>query len=121
MKHFRRPTSTFVAVLIGVVVVNLPVGILIAAIPFGLVLLVGDPDVLWVGFPAGFVFAWCWWSFMAPRWRLWAYERVASTSKLQDDAVAAGLLWKRGSFFERTEFRSAAQRQRQEELERLFP
>jgi hypothetical protein len=113
--------KNFVAVLVGVAVVNIPVFVLMIAVPFLLVFVIQDPGAFWVGFPAGFVAAWSWWSFMAPRWRLWAYERVASTGKLQEDAVAAGLLWRQGHFFERTEFRSAAQRRRQEELERLYP
>jgi hypothetical protein len=46
---------------------------------------------------------------------------VESTGELHDRALGAGLVWRRGSIAERTEFQTAAMRLRQQELEREFP
>lgn len=54
------------------------------------------------------VLAWSWWSFMVSQWRMWAYARVEDLSSLERSAIAAGLIWPTGHFFERTEFRSKA-------------
>jgi hypothetical protein len=47
------------------------------------------------------------WSFAIPRWRRWALRRGAPAEELQRLAVAANLVWQKGSIFERTEFRIA--------------
>jgi hypothetical protein len=49
--------------------------------------------------------AWLWWAYAVPRWRHWALSRGADPKVLQDLAQAQGLVWPKGSFFERTEFR----------------
>lgn len=58
-------------------------------------------------FVAAFVVAWAYWSFAAPRWRLRALASVTDTASapLLAAAVRTGLLWREGSWFERTEFR----------------
>ena len=68
--------------------------------------------------PGGVILSWLVWSFGVPRWRLWAYERVADIETLKRDAEAAQLLWPEGHFFERTELSSRKVRQRITQLER---
>ncbi len=53
----------------------------------------------------GFVIAWCWWSYMVPRWRVWAWQRVEDLHGLRVRAARAGLIWPKGHLFEKTEFR----------------
>ncbi|WP_237707326.1 hypothetical protein [Xanthomonas oryzae] len=112
--------SNIHAILVGTLVVNLPVVLLILGIPAGL-LLFGHPFAALVSLAISPFIAWCWWWLFVPRWRLWAYERVASTRSLTRAAIAAGLIGPPGSFFERTEFTSLAQRDLRKELERRFP
>jgi hypothetical protein len=64
-----------------------------------------------------FTLSWIAWSFLVVRWRLWAYERVDDIETLKSLAVEAGIIWPDGNLFERTEFRTAAARQRLRELE----
>ena len=120
MKESRPTVTSGAAVAVGTLVVNLPVFALLFGPAFAATS-VGRDDLLLVVLPLSFAAAWGWWSFAVPRWRLWAYERVESTSEVHQKAVAAGLLWPRGSFLERTEIKSAGQRQRQEQLERRSP
>ena len=101
-------------------VVNGPVFLLLFGPSLAATQLGHDNALLWI-FPLSFLAAWGWWSFSVPRWRLWAYERVSSTGAVQARALLAGLVWPRGSFLERTEIKSAAQRHRQAQLERRFP
>jgi hypothetical protein len=49
--------------------------------------------------------AWLWWSYFVPRWRRWALRSGADPVELQYLAECASLVWPKGSFFERTEFR----------------
>lgn len=74
--------------------------------------------------PASFLIgplvAWVFWSFMITKWRIWAYSRVSDIEELKKQAVDGGLIWKDGSFFERTEIRTAEQRQLIHELEYQF-
>lgn len=49
--------------------------------------------------------AWLWWSYTVPRWRQWAYLHVVDKERLQALAVATGLIWSKGSIFEKTEFK----------------
>lgn len=120
MKEARRSISSGTAIAVGMIAVNLPVFALLLGPGYVLSLLGHDDWLLWA-VPASFIAAWTWWSFSVPRWRLWAYERVDSTSDVHAKAVQAGLVWPRGSFFERTEITSRAQRERQAELERRAP
>ena len=120
MERMQRSLSPFLAVTVGTLVVNGPV----FALLFGPALLatwLGRIDALFWVLPLSFIAAWMWWSFSVPRWRLWAYERAPSTGEVHKKAILAGLVWPHGSFFERTEIKSATQRKRQEQLERQFP
>jgi len=108
----------------GLLLVNGPVFVLLVGplATFALLVETGvvARDYNWIGialFPAGFVLAWLWWSFAVPRWRLWAYERVADIGELKRQAVAVGLTWPDGHVFGKTEIRSKAQQARERELD----
>lgn len=103
----RSPKSDLTperAVRVGQLVVNLPVIviILLMAVP---VFLYGGP--LWgiAGVFGGPILGWIWWSFSVPRWRKWAKEKGADEEQTHVLAVRAGLVWPKGHFFEKTEFR----------------
>jgi hypothetical protein len=59
---------------------------------------------LLVGIVLGAAVAWVWWSFTVPVWRDWVVDQGLTPSDVQELAVATGLVWPRGSHFERTEF-----------------
>jgi hypothetical protein len=120
LQDSRRTLTPGKAVLVGTLVVNVPVFILLLGPGFAATRL-GYVDWFLPVLGASFFLGWGWWSFALPRWRLWAYERVSSTGEVHDRALASGLVWPRGSLPERTEFQSAAMRQRKSELERDFP
>ncbi|WP_340645918.1 hypothetical protein [Phenylobacterium sp.] len=85
-----------------------------------------DLDPQSAGTAAGITFlvswplAWLSWSLLVPRWRVWAYERVENLDELKMRGVEAGLIWRDGHFFERTELRTPYQRQRIRELEQAW-
>jgi len=114
----KKPLPVAVAILVGQLIVNLPVMLIILGVyGVGIVLLL----VLVDKFPSlqGWLFlvgilvliilgplvGWVWWSFSVPRWRRWALQNGAPEDKLQKWAVATGLVWPKGSIFEKTEFR----------------
>jgi hypothetical protein len=72
-------------------------------------------------FLLGISLAWLWWSVMVPRWRIWAWSRVADTDDLRERAVRTGLIWPEGHVLERTEFRDAATKRVLRELETKRP
>ena len=89
------------AVLVGHLRVTLPV---VAVIVAGL--LAGR----WYGSArlgglGGFAVGWLTWSFLVPRWRDWVQDHGLVPEDVQALAVRTGLLWPKGSFVERTEFR----------------
>lgn len=51
----------------------------------------------------GVIVAWPWWSLAVPKWRRWALEQGADAKQLQKMGVRTGLLWPKGSVFEKTE------------------
>jgi hypothetical protein len=103
------------AIIVGTVWVNGPVLPLIVG-PALMVFISGAPykgepskAVLWgtlFAFILGFLAAWSWWSYMVPRWRVWAWTHVKNVRELRIRAVQAGVIWPKGHFFEKTEFRS---------------
>ena len=120
MARPRCTISVSKAVMVGTLAVNIPVFALLLGPGFFASKMGWNSAVPYV-FGIGFVLAWAWWSFSAPRWRLWSYERVESTSALHRAGIAAGLLWPKGSALERTEISSPQQRARRQELEHEFP
>lgn len=107
MNESKRFLSSSKAVAVGRLVVNLPVFVLLLG-PALAAISTGRQDTMILVLPLSFFAAWGWWSFSVPRWRLWAYERVESTSEVHRKAVLAGLVWPMGFFFERTEIKSLA-------------
>ena len=69
----------------------------------------------------GICLGWLWWSVMVPRWRIWAWVRVADTDDLRQRAVRTGLIWPEGHVLERTEFRDAATKHVLRKLETRAP
>ncbi|WP_028101582.1 hypothetical protein [Pseudoduganella violaceinigra] len=61
------------------------------------------PQFLALG--AGFTAAWLWWSVSVYHWRRWARSRGMSAAEVQYHGEGANLLWPRGHFFERTEWK----------------
>ena len=108
------------AILVGMIWVNgtVLVGMAIPWLAIGVVGSLGFPDrlsgeaglIVVVGLlVAALPSAWIGWSIQVPRWRLWAYRRVADIEALKLAAISANLIWPEGHFFERTEFRSRDQ------------
>jgi hypothetical protein len=100
----RPPLSAEKAVLIGHLAVNGPVTLIMLA---GAVL--GFFVLGWMGVPLFVVpsaaVAWLWWSFFVPRWRRWALRGGADPDRLQSLGQMTGLVWPKGFFLEKTEFR----------------
>lgn len=91
------------ALIRGHLTVTLPVLLIILAAPV-IGWLAGGGAGLLLGVVTGSGFAWPWWSFAVPRWRDWVIDNGLSPEDVQDTAEAIGLLWPRGSRWERTEF-----------------
>ena len=56
-------------------------------------------------FPFAFVGCWLYWSYLIPRWRRWAVSIGIDPEELQRIGEAKHLIWRRGSWLEKTEFR----------------
>ena len=95
------------AIRTGLLVVNAPVMVLLVGPGAAAHYLVSKTPIVITAAAIGFVLAWLWWSVSVPRWRLWAYERVADIPQLKQRAVEVGLTWRDGSLFSRTEIKSA--------------
>ncbi len=54
---------------------------------------------------AGYLVHWLYWSATIPHWRDWVERKGLAPDDVQPLAQKVGLLWPRGSFFEKTEFR----------------
>jgi len=91
------------AVLVGHLLVNVPV--LVIMLGFILVGRIFASTLSFIFLIIGFVLAWLWWSFAVPRWRRWALRNGAPADRLHKLAVATGLVWSKGSIFEKTEFK----------------
>jgi hypothetical protein len=91
------------AIIIGWLVVNIPA--LTIMFFFILLGLKAFQPQWWAFVIVGFVVGWLWWSFTVPRWRRWAQEKGIDRDKLHRAALATGLVWPRGSFLEKTEFK----------------
>jgi hypothetical protein len=69
--------------------------------------LLGSLEVALIGFVTCFILGWLWWSFSVPGWRDWAKRNGADEGRTQMLAQSGRvpLVWPRGHFFEKTEFR----------------
>jgi len=65
-----------------------------------------------LGFILSFLFSWIYWSFMITKWRLWAFENVRNVHELKKRAIHEKLIWPDDSFFEKTEIRSMADKEK---------
>jgi hypothetical protein len=72
------------------------------------------------GFLFGFVIGWLLWSYFVMEWKIWAYENVRNINELQRKAVEEKLIWNKGSWFEKTEFKNYHQKQKLKQLEKKF-
>lgn len=68
----------------------------------------------------GFLLAWLTWSYLVVNWKIWAYENVRNVNELKRKAIEQNLIWKDGSWFERTEIKSYEQKQKLHQLEKKF-
>ncbi|MFN3301165.1 MAG: hypothetical protein ACK41Z_13325 [Sediminibacterium sp.] len=91
----------------------------------GLTLYLGTQEIIppW-GFPVGFVLAfalaWLWWSILITKWRLWAFDNVRNVHELKKRAVQEKLIWADNSIFEKTEIRSATDKEKWASLQNKF-
>jgi hypothetical protein len=51
----------------------------------------------------GFLFGWVWWSVNVSLWRVWALARGIHPEEVQWRGEDANILWKKGTFLEKTE------------------
>jgi hypothetical protein len=98
-----RPLSVGVALIAGLFWVHGPILFFFVGPLSVLALYNGSPVItgwvialIFVCLALGFALAWTWWYLTMPRWRAWAYMRVADTGKLRRWAVAVGLSWSDG-------------------------
>ena len=63
-----------------------------------------------IALPLSILLAWLTWSVLVTRWRILALLNVRNTQELFETAVAEKLIWPEGSWFQRTEIRTAGQR-----------
>lgn len=111
------------AIMRGQLVVNVPVMIVMFAVAVGLYQLSSNKLIHPLVFLPGTILisplvAWVYWSFSITYWRIWAFSNVDDPLELKRMAVDGGLIWKDGSFFERTEIRTTKQKALIFELEK---
>jgi hypothetical protein len=97
------PVSPAQAVKWGHMIVSVPVFIIagvVATVSYAIY-----PLLVLVGTLFGLGLGWLWWSFAIARWRDWVESVGLRPDDVQDLAVRTWLVWPRGSWLERTEFR----------------
>ncbi len=55
-----------------------------------------------LGFIVSIPFAWLYWSLVAPKWLLWAYQNIDNQAALRYRAEQSALIYRRGHRFEKT-------------------
>ena len=101
---FNPNLSPSRAVLLGHLVVSLPV-IAIIGIVFLTSYALKGPAWGVAGLLLGVLPAWLWWSLTIPLWRDWAKRQGADEARTQYLGQWTGLVWPKGSFFEKTEIK----------------
>jgi hypothetical protein len=99
----RRDVSPAQAVKWGHMTVSVPVFFIagvVATVAYAIA-----PLLVLVGTLVGIGLGWLWWSFAIARWRDWVESVGLRSDDVQDLAVQTWLVWPRGSWLERTEFR----------------
>ncbi|MBB4804302.1 hypothetical protein HNP37_004389 [Flavobacterium nitrogenifigens] len=76
--------------------------------------------ILPIGFLSGFISGWLVWSYFAANWKIWAYENVRNVHELQRKAVEEKLIWEKGNWLEKTEFKNDLQKQKLKQLDKKF-
>ncbi|HMG82021.1 MAG TPA: hypothetical protein VK559_03220 [Ferruginibacter sp.] len=76
--------------------------------------------IIAVGFAVGIISAWLYWSIMITKWRLWAFDNVRNVHELKKRAIRANLIGKDNSFPEKTEIRTADDKEKWEALQAKF-
>jgi hypothetical protein len=71
-------------------------------------------------FVAAPILGWLYWSFYAPKWRIWAFENVRNVHELKRKAVRHKLLHNDADFSRKTMFVSADQKLQLEKIEKKF-
>jgi len=104
--------------------INLP-AILFFFIPIGVSIFFTvqykvSPWVIAAGVVAGILLAWLYWGVMITRWRLWAFENVRNVHELKKRAIKEKLIWPDGSIWQKTEIRSAADKEKWSALQWKF-
>jgi hypothetical protein len=83
--------------------INLPVILFIIGGIGGTVYVASQKILPYWVIPIGIVLAiglgWLYWSFMIPKWKVWAFENVRNVHELQKRAVREKLIWAEGSFW----------------------
>lgn len=102
----------------GQLTVNVPVFIFMFGIPSLILYLTNDGWHLPISFILSYIMAWTWWSFTIVYWRIWAFENTSKKdwSDLKYRAIEGKLIWPDGSWFEKTEIRSKAQKAKIEKI-----
>jgi hypothetical protein len=89
------------AVLRGQLIISLPVCVIIVS---GCLLSFLLPRLIAVlGVVLSIATAWLWWSLFVPIWRNWLQHSNAPLEETLSLAVQRGLIWSKGSVFEKTE------------------
>lgn len=119
-----EPVTVTQAIDRGRRMINYPVAIIQFTVIVGsifVVVLFSLPGwLVTVGILAGFVASWVYWSFAITKWRVWAFENVRNVHELKQRAIKEKLIWKDGSFFEKTEIRTADDKEKLQSLESKF-
>lgn len=71
-------------------------------------------------FLIGPILGYLYWSYSITKWRLWAFENVRNVHELNRRSISQNLIYKEGSFFEKTEFRSADDKMKWKLLKNKF-
>jgi uncharacterized membrane protein len=99
--------STFThgkAVFLGHLLVSVPV-VVIMAVAFMVGYILRGMPVALIYLFIGVLLAWLWWSTTVPRWKRWTKHRGADEERTRHLAQQTGLVWPKGSFLEKSEFR----------------
>ena len=99
-KGYKDVSMVSAFLLIGTLIMSLVLGVFVMNTTD-----VGE-IIVCASLPLGFVLAWLWWSYSVPRWREWALKQPGvDPNELQKAAEVITLVWPKGHFFEKTEFK----------------
>jgi hypothetical protein len=98
------------AIQTGKKVVNTPISILVVSPLICLLLYAfiengGEVETfksLLIAVGIGLALSWIYWSFVAPKWLVWAYKKVENKSELYARAVKGNLIWRKGHWANKT-------------------